>query len=334
MIDLRPNTYKIYVDCVIETDERRTVNYEVLTNNNFLKSTADGTIVYCHNRKPSAESTDNGVLVIKVGSNWQTLTGVNLKQLPKCDVPITCKLTNCTIDNNAITITADQSYTATITPNEGMEFTELYCEMSGKRQLITNGTINIAKVNGPIVVTATAKKRCQVLFSEPFCFLTRVNEFKLIEMFDGVTYADESCDFSVNLDPGYKLTAVSYTMNGVEYRNDKNKFWEVSIPKVTGDIELHVEYTRTMWFVNYNLTNCTTSNTNRVAAAPDGKEASDKLHVKIPFTTTITPVEGHDLSSITCTMGGVEQSIVDGTINIDDIIGDIVITATATPSQP
>ena len=88
------------------------------------------------------------------------------------------------------------------------------------------------------------------------------------------------------------------------------------------------------WFVNYNLTNCTTSNTNRVAAAPDGKEASDKLHVKIPFTTTITPAEGHDLSSITCTMGGAEQSIVDGTINIDDIIGDIVITATATPSQP
>ena len=88
------------------------------------------------------------------------------------------------------------------------------------------------------------------------------------------------------------------------------------------------------WFVNYNLTNCTTSNTNTIVAIPDGKETTDNKHVKIPFTTTIAPVEGYELSSVSCTMGGVDQPVVDGTINIDDVTGDIVITATTTPSQP
>lgn len=45
-------------------------------------------------------------------------------------------------------------------------------------------------------------------------------------------------------------------------------------------------------------------------------------------------MEGYELSSVSCTMGGVDQPVVDGTINIDDVTGDIVITATTTPSQP
>ena len=33
-------------------------------------------------------------------------------------------------------------------------------------------------------------------------------------------------------------------------------------------------------------------------------------------------------------MGGVEQTVYNGVVNIAKVTGDIVITATATPSQP
>ena len=47
------------------------------------------------------------------------------------------------------------------------------------------------------------------------------------------------------------------------------------------------------------------------------------------FTTTITAENGYTLDSVTCTMGGVDQTVNDGVINISSVTGDIVITATA-----
>lgn len=69
--------------------------------------------------------------------------------------------------------------------------------------------------------------------------------------------------------------------------------------------------------VTYNLTNC--SSTNTITSV--SKSAS--------YETTLQPNFLMSLDTITCTMGGVEQTVTDGKISIANVTGDIVITATA-----
>ena len=75
-----------------------------------------------------------------------------------------------------------------------------------------------------------------------------------------------------------------------------------------------------MYTVTANLTNCTISNTGRVL---EGRS----------YTATVTPDSGHELTSITVTMGGndITGDAVNGEeISIAAVTGDITITAVAT----
>ena len=47
------------------------------------------------------------------------------------------------------------------------------------------------------------------------------------------------------------------------------------------------------------------------------------------YNVTITSEDGYALDTITCTMGGVVQTVVDGVISISSVTGTIIITATA-----
>ncbi|MDY5862551.1 LamG-like jellyroll fold domain-containing protein [Agathobacter sp.] len=70
--------------------------------------------------------------------------------------------------------------------------------------------------------------------------------------------------------------------------------------------------------VTYNLIGC--SSTNRKIGINAGHS----------YNTTISVNVGYELSGdITCTMGGVAQTVTDGVISIESVTGDIVITATA-----
>ncbi|MGN1014292.1 MAG: hypothetical protein ACI4PM_02920 [Butyricicoccus sp.] len=74
----------------------------------------------------------------------------------------------------------------------------------------------------------------------------------------------------------------------------------------------------TMYTVTKNLTNCQISNDASSVAAGTA------------YSATITANEGYTLSDVTCTMGGVQQAVTNGTISISNVTGDIVIAATAT----
>ena len=58
------------------------------------------------------------------------------------------------------------------------------------------------------------------------------------------------------------------------------------------------------------------------------------------YNATITEEDGYTLDSVTCVMHNNEDStdtnvtVTDGVINISNVTGNIVITETATPSQP
>jgi hypothetical protein len=67
------------------------------------------------------------------------------------------ELTNCTISNSAKTVVEGESYSATITANDGYELSSVKVTMGGSAVTVTNGKINITNVTGNIVITAVAE---------------------------------------------------------------------------------------------------------------------------------------------------------------------------------
>lgn len=87
------------------------------------------------------------------------------------------------------------------------------------------------------------------------------------------------------------------------------------------DIDREIAYTSaTTYSVEYNLTNCESSNTSSVAVENSA------------FTTTLSYDEEAELASVVVTMGGVDitaTAYANGVINIPAVTGNIVITAVA-----
>lgn len=75
---------------------------------------------------------------------------------------VTNSLTNCTSNNDATQVVEGESYTATITANDGYELKSVSATMGGSAVSVTDGVINIASVTGDIVIIAVAEEK-QVL---------------------------------------------------------------------------------------------------------------------------------------------------------------------------
>lgn len=71
---------------------------------------------------------------------------------------ITKNLTNCTINNNVTQVNEGNSYSATITADDGYENLSVTVTMGGTNVSVSNGVINISSVTGDIVITASAKE--------------------------------------------------------------------------------------------------------------------------------------------------------------------------------
>ena len=72
---------------------------------------------------------------------------------------VTKNLTYCSISNNATQVIEGQSYSATITANDGYTLKSVSVTMGGNAVSVSGGTINIAKVTGNIVITAVAEEQ-------------------------------------------------------------------------------------------------------------------------------------------------------------------------------
>lgn len=84
--------------------------------------------------------------------------------------PVASNLTNCTNSNGTKTVVEGESYSATITANEGYELSSVVVTMGGSPVTVTDGVINIASVTGDIVITAVAEE----VASEPVNWLNEV----------------------------------------------------------------------------------------------------------------------------------------------------------------
>ena len=69
---------------------------------------------------------------------------------------ITKNLTYCTINNGATQVVEGDSYSATVTANDGYELKSVSVTMGGNPVSVSGGVISIANVTGNIVITAVA----------------------------------------------------------------------------------------------------------------------------------------------------------------------------------
>lgn len=75
--------------------------------------------------------------------------------------PITTKLTNVTLSNDAVSAAENESYTATVTASEGYELSSVVVTMGGvdiTDSCCADGVISIPAVTGEVVITAYAMK--------------------------------------------------------------------------------------------------------------------------------------------------------------------------------
>ena len=106
------------------------------------------------------------------------------------------------------------------------------------------------------------------------------------------------------------ITAVGEGTATVTVTTNDGNFSESATITVTAAI--------TRFTVTINLPGCTISN----FSTPIVKNNS--------YSATVTPLSNYSITSLTCTMGGVEQHIVNNSISIPAVTGDIVIKAEAT----
>lgn len=92
---------------------------------------------------------------------------------------------------------------------------------------------------------------------------------------------------------------------------------EINIPSVTGDIVITAEASLIQYSITNNLSHA--SNNNGAITINYGES----------YTATISAQKNFRIDSVTCTMGGVQQTVTNNTIMIPAVTGDIVITAVA-----
>ena len=137
---------------------------------------------------------------------------------------------------------------------------------------------------------------------------------------DGSTFTS-----SLAANNGYRIDSVTVTMGGNvvsgAYSNGV-----ITVANVTGNISITVATSQvspviTTYTITNNLTNC--ANTNNATSITEGSS----------YSAAVTAASGYTLDSVTCTMGGVAQTVTGGVISIASVTGNIVITASASASS-
>lgn len=151
---------------------------------------------------------------------------------------ITKSLTGCTISNSASQVEYGDSYTATITADDGKEITSVVIKMGGVDITATaytasSGTINITNVTGAVTITAAASVP-SVTYN-----ITR-NLTNCASSNTADTIADGAA-YTTTLSPTgtyKKLGTITVTMGGVDISASAVSGSTVSITKVTGNITI------------------------------------------------------------------------------------------------
>ena len=151
---------------------------------------------------------------------------------------ITKTLTGCTISNSASQVEYGESYTATISADDGKELTSVVIKMGGVDITATaytagSGSINIAKVTGAVTITAVA--------SVPSVTYTITLNLTNCASSNTANTIGEGASYTTTLSPTgtyKKLGAITVTMGGVDISTSAVSGSTITIAKATGDITI------------------------------------------------------------------------------------------------
>lgn len=194
---------------------------------------------------------------------------------------------------------------------------------------------------------AIINKGIDVSESDTFSsYASKISQIEIGEYVTGVTLSPKT----LNVEVGQWSDRINHTLTGnkctsISWENsdDSKATWDVYSQKVQGitagetTITCRViangntytdtctvtvtEATTTYYSIINNLTNVTTNN------------SVNSINANSNYTATLTPDSGYDLSTVTVVMGEVDitnDSYSNGVINIANVTGNVVITATAT----
>ena len=141
--------------------------------------------------------------------------------------------------------------------------------------------------------------------------------------------ANSKYSTTINPEAGFTLNSITVTMGGKDITSSVVNNNVITINSVTGDVVITAKAIEivapTVYSITNNLTNCNTSNST-TSVTKGGS-----------FSTIITARDGYNISTITVTMGGtnITSTALNGnSINISNVTGNIVITASAIQITP
>ena len=151
---------------------------------------------------------------------------------------ITKNLTGCAISNNASQVEYGDSYTATITADDGKELTSVVIKMGGVDITATaytagSGAINISKVTGAVTITAVA--------SVPSVTYTITLNLTNCASSNTANTIAEGASYTTTLSPTgtyKKLGTITVTMGGTDISASAVSGSTITIANVTGDIAI------------------------------------------------------------------------------------------------
>ena len=211
---------------------------------------------------------------------------------------ITKNLTGCTVSNNLSQVEYGDSYTATITADDGKELTSVVIKMGGVDITATaytagSGAINIAKVTGAVTITAVA-----IMPSVTYTITLNLTN---CASSNTATSIAENASYTTTLSPTgtfKKLGAITVTMGGVDISASSVSGSTITIAKVTGDIVITCEAVITNIIdtigISANTRLSTSSGENRTqsgyAAIGANKDAASLIHLVAGDTLRIKGV--------------------------------------------
>ena len=232
---------------------------------------------------------------------------------------------NCVYNTTKTSHKENTKYELWVAPQLGHSIDTITCTMGGVEQNISkNNTVKmnnkeypgtakiiINSVTGPIEINVSTIEKEHL----PFTLTTENCTCDYNK--DYILLGDEF-EAYIEPNPGYVMEPVTfYQMKGTSKSDMIVTDGRAYLWKIEGPITINAVATPMRNDITYNLTNCVSSET--VVHRPTGTS----------YSTTITAKDGYTLNSVTCTMGGIEQTVNNGVISISSVNGPITITATA-----
>ena len=194
--------------------------------NNFTTEQTDSSFIIKYGNKVIAE--------IPLGSTVPTVTKYS----------ITNTLSNATNSNSVTELEENQSYTATITANEGYDINSVIITMGGTNitdSVYNDGNINIPNITGDVVITV----ECTEIVQPTSYSIT--NNLTNYTNNNNKTSIDPNTNYVAKLEPilEYEPSTLSISMSGKDITNEVYDKYErtATINSVTGDIIINANGT-------------------------------------------------------------------------------------------